>query len=434
MENTIHILLHAARRLWHAPLFAVMSVLTLAIGIGASAVMLSVVSTILLKPLPYGDPDRIEMLWGSYPDANLGAPEQPTHGAVFSIIRRALTLNGEPYTVIGVARAGFAFPRGSEMPGNFQFAATPDLWVPLQPPREGIADLAIVGRLRAGTTHLAARQDMDRVMAVVERTIPVTKNSHPRELLVPLRQQITGDVTQMLMSLIGGVALVLLIACVNTAQLLLARLQIRRRGVAMRAALGATRLRLAGEVMAEVVLLVAAGGAAGIAAGSAGIGLLRAYGAGQLPRAAELAFDARFAAAALGVMVIAAIAVSILPLLFGGGADLMTTLRSGGRGPGTRGISGKARRALIVSELAGSLVLVASAGLLVRSLSQQMSAKLGFDAMHGATFEVSLPPIRYPERAFNTGVEHAAAVRFLGAALDNIRALPGVSADRKSTR
>src|SRR5437764_934575 len=87
MENTVHILLHAGRRLRHAPLFAVMSVLTLAIGIGASALMLSVVSTILLKPLPYGDPDRIEMLWGSYPDANLGVPEQPTHGAVFRIIR-----------------------------------------------------------------------------------------------------------------------------------------------------------------------------------------------------------------------------------------------------------------------------------------------------------------------------------------------------------
>src|SRR4051812_43883805 len=508
MENTVHILLDAARRLRHAPLFVVMSVLTLAIGIGASALMLSVVSTILMKPLPYGDPDRIEMLWGSYPDANLGVPEQPTHGAVFSIIRdntkafesiaafrgaslnlgestaperldgvtatgeffqalgvtaaigrfferanevpgndrvvvlsdalwrrrfgadmsiigRVLTLNGELYTVIGVARAGFAFPRGSEMPGNFQFAAMPELWVPLKPPQEGIADLAIVGRLRAGTTHFAARQDMDRVMAVVERSIPVTKNSRPRELLVPLRHQITGDVTQMLMSLIGGVALVLLITCVNTAQLLLARLQTRRREVAMRAALGATRLRLAAEVMAEVVLLVAAGGAAGIAMGSAGIELLRAYGTAQLPRAAELAFDGGFAAAALGLIVIAAIAVSIVPLLFGD-ADLMAALRSGGRG--TSGVSGKARRALIVSELAGSLVLVASAGLLVRSLSQQMSAKLGFDAVHGATFEVSLPPIRYPERAFDTGMEHAAAVRFLGAALDNIRALPGVSA------
>src|SRR5919108_1482811 len=509
--ETVHILLHAARRLRHAPLFAVMSVLTLAIGIGASALMLSVVSTILLKPLPYGDPDRIEMLWGSYPDANLGVPEQPTHGAVFSIIRdntkalesiaafrgaslnlgdstaperldgvaatgeffqalgvtaamgrfferanetpgddhvvvlsdalwrrrfgadrsiigRVLTLNGESYTVIGVARAGFAFPRGSEMPGTFQFAAMPELWVPLKPPSEGIADLAIVGRLRAGTTHLAARQDMDRVMAVVERSIPVVKNSHPRELLVPLRQQVVGDVTQMLVSLMGGVALVLLIACVNTAQLFLARLQIRRREVAMRAALGATKLRLAGEVMAEVVLLVAVGGAAGIAAGSVGIGLLRAYGSAQLPRAAELAFDARFAEGALGVIVIAAIAVSIVPMLFGGGADLMTALRSAGSGTGTRGLSSKARRALIVSELAGSLVLVASAGLLVRSLSQQMSAKLGFDATHGATFEVSLPPIRYPERAYLTGMEHAAAVRFLGAALDNIRALPGVSA------
>src|SRR4029079_7427796 len=118
----------------------------------------------------------------------------------------------------------------------------------------------------------------------------------------------------------------------------------------------------------------------------------------QLPRAAELAFDARFAAAALGVLVIAAIAVSTVPFLFGGRADLMATLRSGGHGTSTKGLSSKARRALIVSELAGSLVLVASAGLLVRSLSQQMSAKLWCDAVHGVTFEVSLPPIRYPER------------------------------------
>src|ERR1700739_2813139 len=134
-----------------------------------------------------------------------------------------------------------------------------------------MSGLWIVGGLRAGTTHFAARQDMDRVMAVVERSIPVIKNSHPRELLVPLRRQVVGDVTQMLMSLMGGVALVLLIACGNTAQLLLARMQVRRRELAMRAALGATTLRLAGEVMAEVGLLVAAGGAAGIALGSAGI-------------------------------------------------------------------------------------------------------------------------------------------------------------------
>jgi predicted permease len=234
-------------------------------------------------------------------------------------------------------------------------------------------------------------------------------------------------VTELLLSLLGGVALVLLIACVNTAQLLLARLQARRREVAMRAALGATRLRLAGEILAEVALLVIAGGAAGIAAGSVGIDLLRAYGTAQLPRAAELAFDARFAAASLGVIVIAAIAVSLVPLLFGD-ADLMTTLRSGGHGTATSGVSARARRLLIVSELAGSLVLVASAGLLYRSLSQQLSAKLGFDAVHGATFEVSLPPIRYPERAFDTGLEHAAAVRFFGAVLEDIRALPGVSA------
>ena len=112
----------------------------------------------------------------------------------------------------------------------------------------------------------------------------------------------------------------------------------------------------------------------------------------------------------------------------GSRVQLMDTLRSGGRGAGLRGISLKARRVLVVGELAGSLVLVTSAGLLVRSLSHQMNANLGFDAVHGVTFEVSLPPISYPERPFATGMEHAAAVQFLSAALDNIRALPGVTA------
>ena len=109
-----------------------------------------------------------------------------------------LTLNAEPYTVVGVAPRGVAFPRGPEMPSDFHFAAAPDVWIPLEPPRNGVADLAIVGRLRDGMTTTAAGQDMDRVMAVVQRTIPVIKNSRPREWLVPFRQQVVGDVTPML--------------------------------------------------------------------------------------------------------------------------------------------------------------------------------------------------------------------------------------------
>src|SRR5690349_12806653 len=273
MDNIARVIRHAARHLWRAPLVSIASILTLAIGIGACALMMSVVSTVLLKPLPYRDPDRLVMSWGWYPNANLGFPEQPTHGAVFSIMRdnvqafeslaafrgasfnvgdvikperldgieatgdfftalgvapqighffertnetpgfdhvavlsdgvwrrrfggdpqvlgRTLTLNAEPYIIIGVAQAGFAFPRGPEMPGNFQFATTPDLWVPLMPPTGGVADLAIVGRLRPGVSFPAAREDMDRVMAVVERSIPVVKSSRPGQLLVPLRQQV----------------------------------------------------------------------------------------------------------------------------------------------------------------------------------------------------------------------------------------------------
>jgi predicted permease len=500
---------HAARQIRRTPLVSGASMLTLAIGIGACALMMSVVSTVLLKPLPYGDPDRLVMSWGWYPNANLGFPEQPTHGAVFTIMRdntqalatlaafraasfnlgddvnperldgieatgeffatlgvptqighffardnetpgsdrvvvlsdgiwrrrfgadpnvlgRTLTLNAEPYIVIGVARPGFAFPRGSEMPGNFQFASTPDLWVPLKPPTGGVADLAIVGRLRPGISVPAARDDMDRVMAVVQRTIPVVKNSRPGELLIPLRQQVVGDVQGMLASLLVAVLLVLVIASVNTAQLVVAQLHGRRRDLAIRAALGSSTLRLAGEVLAEVALLVAAGGAAGVAAGIAGLRILRAFGTAHLPRAAELTFDARSALAALGVIALAAILVGVIPMLVDRRRPLIELLR--GRGVARGGPHLRVRRALIIGELAASLVLVTCAGLLVRSLLLQLAAKRGFDAVHGVTFEVSLPPGRYPERPFATGIDHTAALRFFDAALDNLRALPGVSA------
>jgi putative ABC transport system permease protein len=510
MENVSRILRRAARQLWRAPLFSVTSILTLAIGIGACTLMMSLVFTVLLKPLPYGEPDRIVMSWGWYPNANLGFPEQPTHGAVFSIMRdntqafgslaafrgasfnvgditsperldgieatgdfftalgvapaigrfferanetpgfdhvvvlsdavwrrrfgadpqvlgRVLTLNAEPYTVIGVAARGFAFPRGPEMPRDFQFAATPDLWVPLKPPT-GPADLAIVGRLRRGVTHLAARDDMNRVMAVVARSIPVVKSSRPGQLLVPLRQQVVGDVQPMLLSLLAAVLLVLVIACVNTAQLMLARLHSRRRDLAIRAALGGSTWRLAGEVLAEVVLLLGCGGAAGIAAGSVGLRLVRAFGSTRLPRAAELVFNAGTSFTALAVIAFAAILVSIIPMLVGRRLLLAELLLGGRGGAARRGLSMRARRALVIGELAGSLALVTCAGLLVRSLSHQLEAKLGFDAVRGVTFEVSLPPANYPERWATTGMDHAAAVRFLDASLEHIRALPGVSA------
>ena len=508
MDDIARVIRHAARQRWRAPLVSIASILTLAIGIGTCTLMMSVVSTVLLRPLPYGDPDRLVMSWGSYPNANLGFPEQPTHGVVFSIMRdntqafqslaafrgtslnlgsitsptrldgieatgdffatlgvapeighfferanelpgsdhvavltdalwrgrfggdpqvlgRVLTLNAEPYTVIGVAAPGFAFPRGPEMPSDFQFAATPDLWVPLKPPTDGIADLAIVGRLRPGVSLPAAREDMNRVMVVVQRSIPVVKNSRPAELLVPLRQQVVGDVQTMLASLLAAVLLVLVIACVNTAQLVLAQLHGRRRDLAIRAALGSSPGRLAADVLAEVVLLVAPGGFAGVAAGIAGLQLLRAFGSTRLPRAAELTFDTRASFAALGVIALAAILVSVIPIVVDRRRPLVELLR--GRGAGRGGVHLRVRRALIVGQLAGSLVLVTCAGLLVRSLSLQLEARRGFDAGRGVTFEVSLPPARYPERPFETGIDHAATVRFLDASLDDIRALPGVS-------
>ena len=184
-------------------------------------------------------------------------------GADPQILGRMLTLNAEPYTVIGVAARGFAFPRGSEMPGDFQFAATPDLWVPLKPPTDGITDLAIVGRLRRASRTLAAREDMDRVMAVVQTFDPCHQEFPPRRAARSASRaagrRCGGDAHQLARR---GAARPR--DCVREHRATPARAVARGAAeLAVRAALGASTRRLAGEVLTDVPLLVAVGGAAG---------------------------------------------------------------------------------------------------------------------------------------------------------------------------
>src|SRR5206468_630909 len=315
--------------------------------------MMSVVSTVLLKPLPYGDADRLVMSWGWYPNANLGFPEQPTHGAVFSIMRD----NTQAFESLAAFRGA---------PFNFGDVISAERFDGLEATGDFCA--ALGGAPEGGHFFERPSRPPAAGHAVVQRSTPVVKSARPGQLLVPLRQQVVGDVQAMLASLLTAVLLVLVISCVNTAQLVLAQLHGRRRDLAIRAALGSSTWRLAGEVLAEVALLVGGGGVAGVAAGIAGLKLLRAFGSTHLPRAAELTFDARASFAALGVIALAAILVSVIPMLVDRRRPLVELLRGGGRGAGRGGLHLRARRALIVGELAGSLVLVTCAGLLVRSL------------------------------------------------------------------
>ena len=310
-------------------------------------------------------------------------------GASPAVVGQSIQLDGEPYTVIGVAPAGFAFPRGAEMPGSFQLPPQSELWVPIAPPTRGPSDLALVGRLGPGATVATATEDLQRMTRQMEEAIPQGKGFFNTRG-VPIETQLQAGVAPMLWSLLAAAALVLLVSCVNVAQLLLSQLQRRRRDLAIRAALGASAGRRMLELGIEVLVLVLIAGVIGAGLGAGGVSLVRSFGSNRLPRLAELSFDGTTLAVAVLVTLMAALIAGIAPALVSGRVQLAEALRRAGRG--SVGGSDQLRRSLIVAELALSVVLVASAGLLVRSLTRQLNESTGFAMPNGVTFELTLPP------------------------------------------
>jgi len=350
-------------------------------------------------------------------------------GADPSVIGRVVTINTLPYTVIGVAPPGFVFPRGAEMPGDFQLPERSLLWVPLEPPKGGPSDLGVVGRMKPGVTLAAARADLDRMRAMEERLLPQGKGWFGL-MAVPLRTQLVGRSQRMLLSLLGAVALLLVLACVNTAQLQIARLQARRRDLAIRAALGASAWRLASELLTEVALLITVGWLAGTGLAWFGVKLIRVYGGARVPRLDTISFDVRSALVALFAAAMTAMIASAIPATFSARIPLVEALRRGGRGAGgsNAAASLRSRQWLVVAQLTLCVVLVACAGLLGRSLSRELRSATGFSAPNGLTFEVTLPVAKYPEQQGPTFMIHPNAVAFFSDALGRIRSIPGVDA------
>jgi predicted permease len=342
-----------------------------------------------------------------------------------AIVGQVIQLDGEPYSVIGVAPRGFAFPRGAEMPGSFQLPPQSEIWVPLAPPTRGPSDMALVGRMAPGATLATANEDLKRMTGLMEEIIPQGKGFFNNRA-VPIETQLQAGVAPMLWSLLAAAALVLLVSCVNVAQLFLSQLQRRRRDLAIRAALGASAGRRMLELAVEVVILVLSAGVIGAALGAGGVSLVRSFGSSRLPRLAELSFDGATAAVAITVTLVAALIAGVAPALVSGRVELAEVLRRAGRG--SVGGSDKLRRMLIVAELALSVVLVACAGLLVRSLARQLNDSTGFAMPNGVTFELTLPPGAYPEQQFTTYKEHPAAVPMFNDLLTRLRAIPGVQA------
>ena len=483
----------AARSLRKRPGFAITVLLTLALGIGANAAIFSVVDAVLLKPLPFAQPDRLVHLWetfqskvdnrseASYPDyldwrarnhsftdlagyhgagfvfgtehpqivraakttANffdvlgvhaaigrtfapgedaVGAPRRVLLGYGFwersfagdrSVIGRTITLDGTTATVIGV------------LPKEFQFARLGDasIWAPIDRldrsrQQRGNHWLNIVARLKDGATLHTASADMSSIMAQLAREYPPTNNGRDGQV-IPLRDQLIGSVRPLVLLLYGAVAVMLLVACANVANLLLMRGADRRREVAVRIALGAGRGRLVRQLMTESLMLAVVGGAAGLVVARYGIhALVGIIPTGQRPPAlAAVGVNTPVVLYSCLISVAAGVLFGLVPALREARPQMAEVLKQGSRGSSR---AGSLRDALVIGEVALTIVLMSGAALFGRSLTKLLSIQLGFRSEHLMTAGVFLPDASYtdPNRQIAT----------FDRIIDGVHALPGVDA------
>lgn len=478
-----------ARPVMRRPGFALVSMLILALGIGANSAIFSMVSAVLLRPLPYADPDelvvlreynveeyegyrvspatfrdwraeqrtlaslaaisegRFELGGGDEPrevqsaavsaeffdlmgvPPALGSGFVPEHdapgaepvvvlshalwvqryGADSAVVGGNVRLGDRPYRIVGIAAPGFEYPGGTEV------------WTPLGPEMpdfgnvRGARFLLAIGRLRPDVDIDAAEADLSGISAAVDD--PDMRGWRAR--LTPLAEEITGDVRPALLILFAAVAFVLLIACANVANLLLARATRRQEELAIRAALGAGRARLTAELLSETLLLSLGGGLLGLLLASWGLDLLVALGPQQLPRTEEIAVDLPVLAFTFGISLLTGLLAGIVPSLRFSRPDLTSPLRQAGGRRIAGGLrANQLRSALVIGEVALSLVLLVGAGLMVRSFLSIVSVETGLDPERVLTFDFSLPSYRYPDES--------SRLAFSARLLERARAIPGV--------
>jgi predicted permease len=344
-----------------------------------------------------------------------------------SVVGKSLTLNGTAFTIVGVMAADFVFNK--EIMPAVNGIQSVDLLLPL-PLNEtartnrGGEDFNIFAKLKPGVTVEKAQADMNVLAARMKRDYP--QNYPPNGGLtisvVPLINQVVGDVRLALYVLLGAVGLVLLIACGNVANLLLSRGAVRYKEMAIRAAVGASRERIVRQLLTEAILLAALGGLLGLTLTIGAVKALNLFGPANIPRLNEIGIDARVLAFTFAISLITGVVFGLVPALRASRLDLNDVLREGGRsGVGTRAFGlghQRLRKLLIASEIALSLVLLIGAGLLVRSYERITSANPGFDARNVLSLRIALPGFKYktPE----------AVIGFYKQLEDRIAALPGV--------
>jgi putative ABC transport system permease protein len=338
-----------------------------------------------------------------------------------SLLGRVLTVDGKDVAIVGILPKGFTFPL--QVP-------EPEIWMPrvdevaaLRPEQihSGAGYLSVIARLRPGATLAAAQAELKTINARYRAQFGSYVDATKFDLAaVPLQDSLVGALRPSLLVLVIAVGFVLLIACANVANLLLSRATAREREIAVRQALGASRMRLVRQMLSESVLLAFAGGVVGVVLCAGLIPTLRGISPGAVPRLGETSVDAEVLLFSLGLCLVTGIIFGLVPSLQASRRELQTSLKEGGRGSSEGGGRGRLRSSLIVAEVAVALVLMTGAGLLIESFAHLMRVDPGFTAKGVMTFPLSLPPNRYAQPA-----QQAEFYRLL---LEKVKSIPQVQA------
>ena len=348
---------------------------------------------------------------------------QRRFGGDRNVIGRVLHIDGAPLAVVGVMPAGFAFPRGGEMPHGFGFAAQPDVWVPLafSPERRqnrGNRGYLAIGLLKPGVGIPQAQAEMTEISRRVEKAHPDSDAGwHNR--VAPLRRELVGDIRPALLILLAAVGVVLLIACVNVASLLLAQAAARQKEIAVRTALGAGRGRMVRQLLTESALLASTGGAAGLLLAFWGLRAFTLWIPDDVPVSRHLTLDSRVLLFTLGVTLLTGLLAGLAPAFQMTRPDLAESLRDGTRAGSGTSRGNRTRGVLVIVETALAVVLVVCAGLLIRSFARVAHIDPGFRPEGVLTLQVPLSPVKYPDNAKRWAL--------LNEVLGRLRALPGVT-------
>jgi putative ABC transport system permease protein len=475
---------YALRGMVRTPGFAIVAVLTLALGTGVNTAIFSIVHAVMLDPLPYAEPSRLVTVMNAYGESTplaLSDPEyldyaeqtrsldiaaitpghvtiaggsadaervpsvtattnvlavlgrQPSLGRGFmpaddergstavllsddlwrtrfgadpGIVGRDVTIQGRPRRVVGVLPADLLLPFDlvSAAPAGVVLPATFDRAAPRH--QRGGHYLTGIARLRSGVTLEAAAADMARVLAPLARQYPDQHDQGSFRVTVqPLREALVGDSRPVLLVLGSAVSLVLLLACANVANLMLARGEARRRELAVRAALGATRFRVIRQLLTEALLLAGIATGLGLAVARWTLDLVVAIAPSALPRLRGVSLNVEVLAYAAGVAVLASALFGVLPALQVSRARAGEALREGGRS-GSAGGRARVRRALVICQVGLAVILLAGAGLLLKSYARILETPGGFATDHVLTARIAVPEARYPRPGGRVGLLH----------------------------